>query len=155
MGFGFLERWGLERRGSERRRARRGPGTVVPSGAPNPGTLDEMLSECVMLREQASDTGLVLDDSAASLQALDQLLPGWRDDPDPEAAEWLGHDAGLYLGTVIVRTVAGARWRQLPDGRPVVVLESGRELDVVAMGQGWSTEGSPELSAVYTELNSG
>ena len=145
MGFAFLDRW--------RTRHDPGPGTVRPSGAPNSGTLDEMLSECVMLREQAFDAGLVLDDSAASLQALDQLLPGWRD--DRETAEGLGHDAGLYLGTVIVRSIAGARWQQLSDGRPVVVLESGRELDVVTMGQGWATEGSPELSAVYAELNSG
>jgi hypothetical protein len=151
MGFAFLDRW--------RTRHHPDAGTAGPSGVPSPGTppgtLDEMLSECVMLREQAFDAGLVLDDSAASLQALDQLMPGWRDDPDPETAEGLGHDAGLYLGTVIVRSIAGARWQQLPDGRPVVVLDSGRELDVVAMGQGWATEGSPELSAVYTELDSG
>lgn len=122
------------------------------AGADDPGSLGEMLSECGLLREQALAAGLELDDSAASLRALDQLLPDWRD--DPQTAEWLGNDAGLYLGTVIVRTVAGANWELLPDGRPMVVLAGGREVDVVAMGTGWANEGAPELHAAYGELHS-
>ena len=62
----------------------------------------ELLSECELLRSQAHRAGIELDDSAASLEALDQLLPRWRD--DEEILPWLGNDAGLYLGTVIVRT---------------------------------------------------
>lgn len=109
-----------------------------------------LLAECQLLREQADEAGAVLDDSPASLTALDQLLPRWRD--DPEASDWLGNDAGLYLGTVVVRTVPGARWRIWPDGRPVVLLPTGRELDVVRMGHGWATEGFPELAVAYAEV---
>ena len=75
--------------------------------------------------------GVELDDSAASLEALDQLVPRWRD--DEESLPWLGNDAGLYLGTVIVRTVPGAVWEIWPNGQPVVRLTSGREIDVVAV----------------------
>lgn len=114
--------------------------------------IGELLAECELLREQADEAGVVLDDSPASLAALDQMQPRWRD--DPEASEWLGNDAGLYLGTVILRTVPGAAWRIWPGGHPVVVLPGGRELDVVQMGHGWAADGYPELSAAYAEVRS-
>ncbi|OIJ64098.1 DUF6278 family protein [Streptomyces mangrovisoli] len=109
-----------------------------------------LLAECELLRSQASGAGVGLDDSVASLEALDQLLPRWRD--DEESLPWLGNDAGLYLGTVIVRTVPGASWEILPGSRLVVRLESGREFDVVAAGQEWAASGAPELSQVYAEV---
>jgi hypothetical protein len=112
--------------------------------------IGELLAECELLREQADEAGVVLDDSPASLAALDQMQPRWRD--DPETSEWLGNDAGLYLGTVIVRTVPGAAWRIWPGGNPVVLLPGGRELDVVEIGHGWAADGYPELSAAYTEV---
>jgi hypothetical protein len=84
------------------------------------------------------------------LEALDQLLPRWRD--DEEVLHWLGNDAGLYLGTVIVRTVPGAAWEIWPSGQPVVRLASGREFDVVASGHEWAASGVPELSQLYGEV---
>ena len=110
-----------------------------------------LFSECELLRDQAERVGVVLDDTPESLNALDQLLPRWRD--DPEAMPWLGTDAGLYLGTVLVATIAGAHWHRRDDGQPVVVLDSGRELDVVEEGVGWATNGVPELSSVYAEVS--
>ncbi|MEZ0090280.1 DUF6278 family protein [Streptacidiphilus sp. EB129] len=150
MGFAFLDRW------RPRRDAATPLGATPPrygAGADDPGSLGEMLSECGLLRERALDAGLALDDTVASLAALDQLPPTWRD--DPETAEWLGNDAGLYLGTVIVRELHGSGWMLLPDGHPVVVLASGREVDVVAMGLSWARDGSPELSAAYAAIDAG
>ena len=49
-------------------------------GVPDPEGIADLLSECELLRSQASQDGVQLDDSAASLEALDQLLPRWRDD---------------------------------------------------------------------------
>lgn len=86
----------------------------------------------------------------ASLEALDQLVPRWRD--DEEVLPWLGNDAGLYLGTVIVRTVQGAAWGLRSDGQPVILLASGREFDVVASGHEWAASGVPELSQEYAEV---
>ncbi|MGX1366398.1 hypothetical protein RKD19_001757 [Streptomyces canus] len=120
------------------------PGTRDPEG------IAELLSECELLRSHASRSGVRLDDTVASLEALDQLVPGWRD--DEEILLWLGNDAGLYLGTVIVRTVPGATWDLRPDGQPVVRLESGREFDVVAAGHEWAASGVPELSQLYAEV---
>ncbi|MGY3205124.1 DUF6278 family protein [Streptomyces sp. TE5632] len=111
----------------------------------------ELLAECELLRSQASRAGVRLDDSQASLEALDQLVPGnWRDDED--TLTWLGNDAGLYLGTVIVRTVPGAAWKIRSDGQPVVRLASGREFDVVDSGHQWAASGVPELSQLYAEV---
>ncbi|MFD7695599.1 DUF6278 family protein [Streptomyces sp. NPDC059805] len=119
-------------------------------GAVDPEGIAGLLAECELLRSLASRAGVRLDDSAESLEALDQLLPRWRDDADILA--WLGNDAGLYLGTVLVRTVRGAGWVIRPDGQPVVRLASGREFDVVAAGHEWAVNGVPELSQWYGEV---
>ncbi|MEU6534622.1 DUF6278 family protein [Streptomyces sp. NPDC047000] len=147
---------------------RKNSGAPVPSA--DPEGLAALLSECELLRDQASREGVALDDSAASLEALDQLLPRWREDQDTrgdhgargghgnpgdgdeESLTWLGNDAGLYLGTVLVRTVPGARWELRSGGLPVVRLLSGREFDVVESGHAWAANGAPELSQVYAEV---
>jgi hypothetical protein len=120
---------------------------------PDATGIDELLAECELLRVRAADDGVELDGSEGSLAALDQLVPNWRDDDpdDPDALADLGNDAGLYLGTVIVRTVPGAAWQLWPDGHPVVRLASGREIDTVELGHTWVENGSPELSQVQAE----
>lgn len=116
----------------------------------DPEAVAALLSECELLRSQAALAGVRLDDTPASLEALDQMVPRWRD--DPEMLPWLGHDAGLYLGTVLVRTVPGAAWRIRPDGEPVVHLASGRVAEVVPAGEEWAVSGVPELSQSYAEI---
>jgi hypothetical protein len=118
--------------------------------AADPEGVAGLLSECELLRSLAAQEGVQLDDTVSSLEALDQLLPRWRD--DAEILPWLGNDAGLYLGTVIVRTVPGAAWQVWPGGRPVVRLASGREFDVVTAGHEWAGNGVPELSQLYGEV---
>ncbi|MFF7971616.1 DUF6278 family protein [Streptomyces sp. NPDC007905] len=116
----------------------------------DPESIAALLSECELLRSQADQAGVRLDDTPASLEALDQLVPRWRD--DAEILPWLGNDAGLYLGTVVVRTVPGAAWEIRPDGEPVVRLASGREVEVVESGREWAANGVPELSQLYAEV---
>ncbi|MFE3164016.1 DUF6278 family protein [Streptomyces sp. NPDC059224] len=111
----------------------------------------DLLAECELLRAQAAEEGVTLDDTPASLEALDQLIPRWRD--DEETLTWLGTDAGLYLGTVLIRTVPGAHWEIRTDGEPVVRLESGREFEVVESGHDWAASGVPELSQLYAEVS--
>ncbi|MGW4163073.1 DUF6278 family protein [Streptomyces sp. NPDC004788] len=141
MNIPFLDNW------RKRHEAERSPLVTVfdrdPAGAA------ELLAECELLRSRAQDAGVRLDDTPRSLAALDQLPPRWRE--DPEELPWFGNDAGLYLGTVVVRTVPGAGWRLRPDGQPVVQLPSGREIDVVAAGLDWAATGIPELSQIYGE----
>ncbi|NEY31496.1 hypothetical protein GTU99_04645 [Streptomyces sp. PRKS01-65] len=122
----------------------------APAAALDPEGVAGLLAECELLRSQAWGDGVRLDDTAASLEALDQMVPRWRDDEETLAR--LGNDAGLYLGTVIVRTVAGAVWRLRRDGQPVVRLASGREFDVVAAGREWAASGAPQLSQLYAEV---
>ncbi|GLW57908.1 DUF6278 family protein [Kitasatospora phosalacinea] len=113
----------------------------------------EMYAECGLLRELAESSGVRLDDTVDSLTALDQLLPRWRD--DPQVSQWLGTDAGLYLGTVIRHRVPDARWRLAPDGRPLMVLGTGFELDATAIGRDWAEQGAPQLAAVYRAASDG
>lgn len=143
MDIPFLDRW--------RKRNATAQGVAVRVVDPDAAGVAELLAECDLLRAQAQDAGVELDDSPGSLTALDQLVPQWRD--DPEVLPWLGNDAGLYLGTVIVRTVPGAVWQVWPNGLPVVRLESGREIDVVAIGHAWAESGTPELSQTLAEAS--
>ncbi|MEU0957467.1 DUF6278 family protein [Streptomyces niveus] len=142
MNIPFLDNW------RKRNGADEGESLASVVGSDTEGVA-ELLSECELLRVRAGQSGLELDDSPASLEALDQLPPHWRD--DPEELPWLGNDAGLYLGTVIVRTVEGAAWHIWPGGHPVVRLVSGREIQVVEAGLDWAVSGAPELSQVYAE----
>ena len=118
---------------------------------PGNGGAAGLLAECDLLRFRVADAGVELDDSVGALERLDQLPPSWQD--DPEEVSGLGNDAGLYLGTVIVRTVPGAVWLLSSDGTPVVALASGREIDVVEAGRSWAESGTPELSQVYAEVS--
>ncbi|AWT46289.1 MULTISPECIES: DUF6278 family protein [Streptomyces] len=131
------------------RRKKTGP----PASFADPEAVADLLAECGLLRSQAVREGVELDDTAVSLEKLDQLVPGWRD--DAETLPELGHDAGLYLGTVIVRTVPGAAWVIRPGQEPFVRLASGREVDVVRAGLGWAGSGVPELSQLYAEVAEG
>jgi hypothetical protein len=142
MNIPFLDRW-------RRSRPTDGSEGIAAALVADPQGVGELFSDCELLRSQAAVMGVDLDDSAVSLAALDQLLPRWRD--DSETLPRLGNDAGLYLGSVIVRTVHGATWRVRPSGHPVVRLVSGREIHVVEAGLDWAVNGSPELYRVYAE----
>ncbi|MCQ4206282.1 MULTISPECIES: DUF6278 family protein [Streptomyces] len=124
---------------------------VFPPDGGDAEGVAELLSECELLRAQAEQEGVELDDSVGSLAALDQLVPRWRE--DEETLHWLGNDAGLYLGTILVHQVPGAAWVIRPDGQPVVCLASGREIDVVEVGHEWAASGAPELSQFYAEAS--
>ena len=147
MNIAILDKW-RKRHGVQR-------DVAVAEAAGSPDEDQEgvaaLLSECEFLRTLAAQAGLRLDDTPASLEELDQIVPRWRGDEDAES--WLGNDAGLYLGTVLVRTVPGSHWQVWPSGRPVVVLRSGRRIDVVERGHEWARHGSPELFQVYAEAS--
>ena len=146
MNIPFLGNW-LHRHETEQ-------GTGLAAAlADDPEGIVEMFSECEMLRVQARAAGLQLDETQVSLEALDQLMPRWR--RDPEIVPWLGNDAGFYLGTVIIRTIPGAAWQVWPNGQPVIRLASGRELNVIESGVSWAMTGSPELSQAYAEASEG
>ncbi|MET9801047.1 DUF6278 family protein [Streptomyces sp. NPDC006368] len=143
MNIPFLEAWRKRHGGGHAGSAARSEVESDREG------VADMLAECELLRARVQELGVRLDDTPRSLELIDQLPPRWRD--DPEELPWLGNDAGLYLGTVIVRTVPGASWQLMPGGHPVVRLASGRELHVVEAGLDWAMSGSPELSQVYAE----
>jgi hypothetical protein len=110
------------------------------------GGYEDLLSECARLRERAHRAGVELDDTPGSLDALDHLLTLWHAHPD--VAAWLPIEAGSYLGTVIIRTVPGAGWHTAADGRPVVRLRSGAQVDVLGAASTGAV-GPSTLTAIY------
>ncbi|GAA1558678.1 MULTISPECIES: DUF6278 family protein [Streptomyces] len=146
MDMPFLAHW------RNRSDTQRGAGLAAAVAEDSEG-VGELFAECEVLRVHARAAGLELDGTPASLEALDQLMPRWR--REPEVVPWLGNDAGFYLGTVIIRTCPGARWQVWPNGQPVVRLASGRELNVIESGLSWAMTGSPELSQAYAEASEG
>lgn len=119
---------------------------------PDPGQLAELLGRRDQLRAFARAHGFELDDSPADLTLLDRAID--------QAASQLGEpsrlvatvtEAGLFLGSVIVATVPGARWRLWPNGHPVVCLASGRDLDVTVAACDRVSKGAPLLADVYAD----
>jgi hypothetical protein len=117
----------------------------------DPDQLCELLGRCEELRGWARVRGLALSGVPRDLDLLDRAIDERLADRLPAA---LGNEAGLFLGTVIIGSVAGAGWRIWPNGHPVIRLASGRELDVVAMGHARVSQGSPRLTGVFADAAS-
>lgn len=123
----------------------------IPHG-PGPDHLDELLGRCERLRGWARAHGFILTGVPEDLELLDQAIDEWSNDAQ---GALLGTEAGLFLGTVIIASVAGARWRVWPNGHPVVRLASGRELDAVAVGDDRVSKGVPRLTAAFADAAAG
>lgn len=96
--------------------------------------------------------GTPLEQTPETLAVVDGLLDGWA--VDPEIGPQLGNEVGLFLGCVIVRVVAGARWQVWPNGHPVVRLRSGHEYDVVALAEQRLRANEPGLMEVLGDATS-
>lgn len=92
--------------------------------------LKEHLELCPSLRSWAESRGLALTGVPGDLQLPDQEI---GEQPCDALTAAPATDVGLFLGTVIINSGAGARWRVWPNGHPVIVTASDRELDVVAL----------------------
>ena len=134
----------------------RGVAVYGVPGRPDPEQLGELLGRCGQLRAFARAHGFELDGSPQDLGPLDQAI----DEASDQATSELGGrsqigaalaEAGLFLGSVIVATVAGAHWRLWPNGHPVVRLASGRDLDVAAMASERVSKGAPRLADIYAD----
>ncbi len=134
----------------------RGVAVYSVPGRPDPGQLGELLGRCDQLRAFVRAHGFELDGSPEDLGPLDQAI----DEATDQATSELGglsrigatlNGVGLFLGSVIVATVEGARWRLWPNGHPVVRLAPGRDLDVAAMASDRMSKGAPRLADVYAD----
>jgi hypothetical protein len=121
---------------------------------PDPKQLEELLGRCDELRAFARAHGFELDGSPEDLALLDQAIDEATGQATSELSGPLRIDAaltqaGLFLGSVVVATVADAHWRLWPNGHPVVHLASGRDLDVAATASDRVSKGAPRLADVY------
>jgi hypothetical protein len=120
------------------------------------GQIAGLLGRCERLRSWARLNGFVLSGVPEDLELLDRAIDEWpvaAQLPQSNAAP--GHEAGLFLGTVIIASLPGAGWRLWPNGHPVVLLPSGRELDVVAIGIRRVNEGMPRLIDAFADASPG
>jgi hypothetical protein len=92
--------------------------------------LSEHLGRWPALTRWAESHGLELSGVPEDLPLLDREIGA---QPHDAVMTALVGEVGLFLGTVIIDSAAGARWRVWPNGHPVIVTASGRELDVVAL----------------------
>jgi hypothetical protein len=123
---------------------------------PNPEHLDGLLGRCEQLRTWTRAHGFGLDGVPDDLALLDQALDQASGElGGPLRITVVGNQAGLFLGTVIIATVPGTRWRLWPNGHPVVRLPSSRDLDVVAMANDRVSKGAPLLADVYADAAAG
>ena len=104
------------------------------------------------MRSWAESYGLALSGVPEDLELLDQEI-GER--PDDAVMTGLAGEVGLFLGAVIVNSAVGARWRVWPNGHPVVLMASGRELDVVAIGNRRFSRDGTRLSDIYADAVAG
>ncbi len=130
----------------------RGVAVFGPSGSNDQQALTALLARCEALRTWASGHEVALTDDPGSLSALDRNLDAWA--AVPEIGPTLGNETGLYLGTVIVNHVRGARWHTWPNGHPVIRLGSGRELDVIALVRQRLAGQGRDLPIVYADAAS-
>lgn len=102
------------------------------------------------LRQWSLDHGVELTDDVASLEVLDAHLDGWMADQTHYELVDLGNEVGIYLGNMILKHVADSRWKAWPNGHPVVVLKSGRELDVTSMSNDRLNRKGSRLTSIYS-----
>jgi len=133
-------------------------GVAVFGVPPHPGPehVDELLGRCDQLRSFARPHGFELDGSPADLGLLDRAIGEAIDQASselggPSQISAVLAEAGLFLGTVIVATVAGAYWRLWPNGHLVVRLASGRDLDVATLASDRVSKGAPLLADIYAD----
>lgn len=114
--------------------------------------MNELLGRWPGLRRWAEGHGLALCGVPEDLQLLDQEI---GEQPHDAAMTALAGEVGLFLSTLIINRAAGARWRVWPNGHPVILTASGRELDVVAIAnRRFSMDGQP-LADVYADAVAG
>lgn len=96
----------------------------------------------------AESRGLALTGVPGDLQLLDQEI---GEQPCDALMAAPAAEVGLFLGTVIINGGAGARWRVWPNGHPVIVTASGRELDVVALANRSFGSAGLRLADIYAD----
>ena len=121
---------------------------VAVWGASGTGSLADALASCPTLRSWAATLCIDLDGTPGSLDALDRATAA----ADEHLLRTLHAERPLYLGTVLVRQLAGADWHVWPNGHPVIRLASGRDLDIVALVNDRTRAGPHQLAAIYEQV---
>ena len=127
---------------------------VYGSSLDHRDTIDGPLPDLGRLRSWSHSHGVVLADDPAGLEDLDQHLDDWSADPSHHEYIDLGNEVGTYLGNVIIKNIAGAQWKVWPNGHPVILLASAREMDVIAMVGDRLKNSHSSLTSIYSSASS-
>ena len=126
---------------------------VYGSSLDRTDTIDGPLPDLGRLKSWSHSRGVVLADDSAGLEDLDLHLDEWSADATHHEHVDLGNEVGIYLGNVIVKNVAGARWKVWPNGHPVISLTSAREMDVIAMVSDRLKNSGASLTSIYSSAS--
>jgi hypothetical protein len=149
---GAIAKWRRTWRGPKRGLAR-GIAVFGAPGFEDPDALENLLSRHDELTTWAASDNLVLTQDPEGLAAIEGLLDHWY--ADPTIGHKLSNEVGVFLGTVIVKNVPGARWTVWPNGHPVIRLASGREMDVTALVDQRLNGNGQDLSQLFSQAARG
>ena len=150
--MGAIAKWRRTWRGPQRGPAR-GIAVYGAPGFEDAAGLEHLLSRHDDLTIWAARNNLLLTPDLEGLTAIDGLLGQWS--ADPTTGHKLSNEVGVFLGTVIVKNVAGARWTVWPNGHPVIRLASGHELDVTALVTQRLNGNGQDLSHLFSQAARG
>lgn len=149
MRFRIRRRWMGPKHG-----VARGVAVFTSSDSGGSDMVRGLLADSGRLRQWSLANGVILTDDLASLEILDAHIDNWNADPIHHDFVDLGNEVGIYIGNVILGNVVGSRWRVWPNGHPVVVLETGRELDVTSMVNDRLNRSGSSLPSIYAKASS-
>jgi len=127
---------------------------VYGSAIDRSDTIDGTLPDSGRLKSWSHSHGVVIADEPAGLGALDEHLDEWFANPARHERVDLGNEVGIHLGNVIIKNVVGAHWKVWPSGHPVIVLATGRDMDVIAMVDDRLKNSGSSLTSIYASASS-
>jgi hypothetical protein len=111
--------------------------------------LQELLAKHNQVPQWAAERNLLMNKDPESLLVIDGALNEWK--VDPLIGHKLTNEVGLYLGNMMVKNIDGAHWTVWPNGHPVVVLNSGTEMDVTDLVRRRLQVSGRSLPDVYSQ----
>jgi hypothetical protein len=85
----------------------------------------------------------------ADLETVEACVDAWRADP---AKDRVDSRIALFLGEVLFASLPESRWDTRGNGEPVITLQDGREIDLLALARQRVDRGRPALPSVLRGL---
>ena len=85
----------------------------------------------------------------ADLETVEACVDAWLAEP---AKDRVDSHIGLLLGEVLFASLPESRWETRSNGEPVITLQDGREIDLLALARQRVDRGRPALPSILRDL---